>query len=207
MEFNAMAPSNTFGPPAHMPAFTDVDERWGPLAHLAGQWAGDQGRDFSYSYSAKDDTENLYREEITFDPFGPVDNGPQSLFGLDYRMKAWRIGADDFFHMEVGYWLWEPATEKLLRCFMVPRSTTMVAAGKVAANATSFALHAEIGSATNGVLQNDYLHEGAARTIAYDLEVDFAGGNYSYKEDTVMEMAAHGGAVMHHTDQNTLQKI
>ena len=72
---------------------------------------------------------------------------------------------------------------------------------------TSFALHAEIGSATNGVLQNDYLHEGAARTIAYDLEVDFAGGNYSYKEDTVMEMAAHGGAVMHHTDQNTLQKI
>ena len=92
-----MAPDTTFGPPAHMAAFSDVDKSWGPLAKLAGQWTGDQGRDFSYSYSEKNDTENLYREEITFDPFGPVDNGQQSLFGLDYRMKAWRIGADDFF--------------------------------------------------------------------------------------------------------------
>ncbi len=201
-----MAPNNTFGPAAHMPAFTDVDERWGPLALLAGQWAGDQGRDFSYSYSEKADTENLYREEITFDPFGPVDNGPQSLFALDYRMKAWRIGADDFFHMEVGYWQWEPATETLLRCFIVPRSTTIIAAGSAAANATSFSLRAEIGSATNGVLQNDYLFEAAARTTSYSLDVDLSGGNYAYKEDTVMEMAVHGGAEMHHTDENTLEK-
>jgi len=202
-----MAPDTTFGPPAHMAAFTDVDERWGPLAKLAGQWAGDQGRDFSYSYSEKDDTENLYREEITFDPFGPVDNGPQSLFALDYRMKAWRIGADDFFHMEVGYWLWEPATDKLYRCFMVPRSTTIVAAGSAAADATTFHLEAKQGSSTNGVLQNDYLFEAAARTISYSLDVDLSGGNYAYKEDTVMEMAVHGGAEMHHTDENTLAKV
>ena len=201
-----MAPDTTFGPPAHMAAFTDVDERWGPLAKLAGQWAGDQGRDFSYSYSEKDDTENLYREEITFDPFGPVDNGPQSLFALDYRMKAWRIGADDFFHMEVGYWLWEPATDKMYRCFMVPRSTTIVAAGTAAADATSFHLEAKQGSSTNGVLQNDYLFEAAARTTSYSLDVDLSGGNYAYKEDTVMEMAVHGGAEMHHTDENTLEK-
>ena len=54
-----MATGTTFGAPAHMAAFTDVDERWGPLEKLAGQWAGDQGRDFSYSYSEKKDTENL----------------------------------------------------------------------------------------------------------------------------------------------------
>jgi len=202
-----MAPDTTFGPPAHMAAFTDVDERWGPLAKLAGQWAGDQGRDFSYSYSEEKDTENLYREEITFDPFGPVDNGPQSLFALDYRMKAWRIGADDFFHMEVGYWLWEPANGKIHRCFMVPRSTTIIAAGTTAADATSFRLEAKQGSNTNGVLQNDYLFDGAARTVSYTLDVDLSGGNYSYKEDTTMEMAAHGGAEMRHTDENTLQKI
>ena len=202
-----MAPDTTFGQPAHMATFTDVDERWGPLAKLAGQWASDQGRDFSYSYSEKKDTENLYREEVTFDPLGPVDNGTQSLFGLDYRMKSWRIGADDFFHMEVGYWLWEPATEKLLRCFMVPRSTTIIAAGTVAADATSFRLVAKQGSGTNGVLQNEYLFEGAARTISYGLDVDLAGGHYAYKEDTTMEMAAHGGAEMHHTDENTLKRV
>jgi len=189
-----------------MAAFTDVDERWGPLEKLAGQWAGDQGRDFSYSYSEKKDTENLYREEITFDPFGPVDNGTQQLFALDYRMKAWRLGADDFFHMEVGYWLWEPATGNLLRCFMVPRSTTIIASGQVEAGATTFTLTAETGSATNGVLQNAYLHGGAARTTSYELSVDLADGNYSYQEDTVLEMATHGGSEMHHTDQNTLKR-
>ena len=201
-----MATGTTFGAPAHMAAFTDVDERWGPLEKLAGQWAGDQGRDFSYSYSEKKDIENLYREEITFDPFGPVDNGTQQLFALDYRMKAWRLGADDFFHMEVGYWTWEPATGNLLRCFMVPRSTTIIASGQAEAGATTFTLKAEAGSGTNGVLQNEYLHGGAARTTSYELSVDLAGGNYSYKEDTVMQMAAHGGGEMHHTDQNTLTR-
>lgn len=197
----------TFGPPAHMAAFTDVDERWGPLAKLAGQWAGDKGRDFSYSYGEQKDTENLYREEITFDPFGPVDNGKQQLFALDYRMKAWRLGADDFFHMEVGYWTWEPATGKIHRCFMVPRTTTIIAEGTASADATTFKLSAKQGSPTNGILSNSYLYDGAARCTAYELDVDLAGGNYAYKEDTVLAMAAHGGKEMHHTDENTLSKV
>ena len=202
-----MATGTTFHPPAHMAAFSDVDERWGPLAKLAGQWAGDKGRDFSYSYGEKKDIENLYREEVTFDPFGPVDNGKQQFFALDYRMKAWRLGADDFFHMEVGYWLWEPATGEILRCFMVPRSTTIVAVGKTTADATGFKMEAKQGSPTNGILSCGYLYEGAAKTVRFDLEVDLSGGNFAYKEDTVMEMAAHGGAEMHHTDENTLQRV
>ena len=202
-----MGTGTTFHPPAHMAAFTDVDERWGPLAKLAGQWAGDKGRDFSYSYGEKKDTENLYREEITFDPFGPVDNGSQQLFALDYRMKAWRLGADDFFHMEVGYWQWEPATGLIHRCFMVPRSTTMIAEGKTTADATTFKLSAKQGSPTNGILSNSYLYDGAARSVSFELAVDLAGGNFSYKEDLVMEMASHGGAQMHHTDENTLEKV
>ncbi len=199
--------ATTFGPPAHMAAFSDVDDRWGPLAKLAGQWAGDKGRDFSFSYGESKDTENLYREEVTFDPFGPVDNGKQSMFALDYRMKAWRLGADDFFHMEVGYWLWEPATGTVLRCFMVPRSTTIVAEGSAAADATSFKLVAKQGSPTNGILSNSYLHDGAARCTRFEVEVDLSGGRYAYKEDTILEMGSHGGAEMHHTDENTLEKV
>ena len=118
-----MATGTSFNLPAHGAAFSDADERWGPLQKLAGQWASDKGRDFSYSYSKEKDIENLYREAITFDPFGPVDNGKQSLFGLDYRMKAWRLGADDFFHMEVGYWLFDADAGLIHRCFMVPRTT------------------------------------------------------------------------------------
>ena len=196
----------TFHPPAHMAAFSDVDERWGPLARLSGQWEGDQGRDFSYSYSAKADTENLYREETTFDPFGPVDNGSQQLFGLDYRMKAWRLGADEPFHMEVGYWLFEPATGAIHRCFMVPRSMSIVAEGKTEADATTFHLSAEQGSLTNGILSNSYLAKGAAAGVSYTLDVDLSGGRFGYKEDLVMRMAAHGGEEMHHTDENVLDR-
>ena len=202
-----MTIGTSFNRPAHMEAFTDADERWGPLQKLAGQWASDKGRDFSYSYSEKKDIENLYREEASFDPFGPVDNGTQQLFGLDYRMKAWRLGADDFFHMEVGYWLYEPATGLIHRCFMVPRSTTIVAIGEAAADATSFKLSAKEGSPTNGILSNAYLYDGAARSISFELAVDLAAGKFAYKEDLVMTMASHGGAEMHHTDENTLERF
>ncbi len=197
----------SFNKPAHMAAFADVDDQWGPLAKLAGQRASDKGRDFSYSYSEKKDIENLYREEITFDPFGPVDNGPQRLFGLDYRMKAWRIGADDFFHMEVGYWLWEPSTGTISRNFMIPRSTTISAVGTAAADATKFTLSAVQGSATNGILSNEYLFKGAAKTVSYELQVDLSDGNFAYKENSVLAMSAHDGAEMHHTDENTLSKV
>ena len=122
-------------------------------------------------------------------------------------MKAWRIGADDFFHMEVGYWLWEASTGTLQRCFMVPRSTTIIAEGKAAADATSFKLSSKQGSPTNGILSNSYLYDGAAKSTRYDLEVDLSGGNYAYKEDLVLEMASHGGKEMHHTDENTLSKV
>lgn len=197
----------TFGRPAHMTAFSDVDERWGPLAKLAGQWAGDKGRDFSYSYGLKKDSENLYREEVTFDPFGPVDNGSQQLFALDYRMKAWRLGAEDFFHMEVGYWQFEPATGKIYRCFMVPRTTTIIAEGTTTADATAFKMSAKQGSGTNGILSNSYLFDGAARCTGFEVEVDLAGGKYAYKEDTILQMATHGGVEMHHTDENTLERV
>ena len=202
-----MTIGTSFNRPAHMEAFTDADERWGPLQKLAGQWASDKGRDFSYSYSEKKDIENLYREEASFDPFGPVDNGTQQLFGLDYRMKAWRLGADDFFHMEVGYWLYEPATEEIHRCFMVPRSSTTVAVGTAAADAKAFSLTAKQGSPTNGILSNAYLYDGAARGTSYTVDVDLADGKFSYSENFVMEMASHGGAQMNHTDKNTLEKV
>lgn len=90
---------------------------------------------------------------------------------------------------------------------MVPRSTTIVAAGSTKADATRFKLTPEQGFPTNGILSNEYLFKEAAKTVSYELNVDLTGGNYSYKEDTVLEMAVHGGAAMHHTDQNTLSKI
>ena len=48
-------------------------------------------------------------------PFGPVDNGTQALYGLDYRMAAWRGDEENPFHTEVGYWLWD-AADRAVSC-------------------------------------------------------------------------------------------
>ena len=41
---------------------------------------------------------NKYRERLTLDPFGPVNNHAQTLYGLKYSTTAWRIGSEDPFH-------------------------------------------------------------------------------------------------------------
>ena len=35
-----------------------------------------------------------YLEKCTLKPFGPVDNGDQHLYGLDYRSAMWRGGRE-----------------------------------------------------------------------------------------------------------------
>ena len=118
----------------------------GPLAALVGTWEGDEGLDVSFHNAERAIGDTPYRERVTFNPFGPVDNGRQCLFGLDYRMAAWRAGEDDPFHTEVGYWLWDSSSGEVMRCFMVPRGSTLLAGGVTTADATSFTMHAEVGS-------------------------------------------------------------
>ena len=43
-----------------------------------------------------------YREKLSLKPFGPVENGRQVLYGLDYKTAAWREGEENPFHTEVG---------------------------------------------------------------------------------------------------------
>src|SRR5262249_14784832 len=61
---------------------------WGPLAALIGEWEGDQGLDVSFINATGRITETKFRETVTMAPFGPVANGTQTIYGLDYRMAA-----------------------------------------------------------------------------------------------------------------------
>ena len=72
----------------------------GPLATLAGTWEGDQGLDVAFQHARGDIGETPYRERITFNPFGPVDNGTQCLYGLDYR-TALQLMVAGFFQSVV----------------------------------------------------------------------------------------------------------
>jgi len=176
----------------------------GPLAALAGTWEGDKGVDFSRVHSKE--TETKFREKAVFEPLGPVKNGPQVLYGLRYATTAWRIGEDDAFHEEVGYWLWDKDNKQVLRCFMVPRGVLINAGGTIEADSKELHLSAEVGSETYGILSNKYLDE-TYKTKKYVLDVAILDdGAFSYKEDTQLWIPINK-AIFHHTDQNTLVKV
>lgn len=63
---------------------------WGPLAALIGEWEGEGGLDTAYSHGRAAVVNTPCREKVTVKPFGPVDNGRQSLYGLGYRTAMWR---------------------------------------------------------------------------------------------------------------------
>jgi hypothetical protein len=180
-------------------------EQWGPLGGLVGTWQGDQGLDVSFHNDKGKIQETPFHERTSFRPFGPVENGPQILFGLDYRTAACRFGEQTPFHTELGYWMWDGANRQVMRCFTVPRGFTVIAGGTVEPGATKFKLEAELGSTSYGMLSNRYLDE-VARSTRFDVVVTIDGDTFSYDETTVVEHQRTNGIVLH-TDRNTLKRL
>jgi hypothetical protein len=181
-----------------------ANSEWGPLAGLIGEWEGDEGLDVSYHNVERAVGETKYREKVSMKPFGPVDNGNQHLYGLDYRMAAWRAGEENPFHTEVGYWLWDAATNQVMRCFMVQRGSTLIAGGTAQPNATEFSLEANLGDNTYGILSNKYLDENA-RTTKYTTTITMHADTFSYDECTTYSHF-RGGEIAH-TDRNVLHRV
>lgn len=183
----------------------DLLARLGPLAALAGVWEGTKGEDIAPS-DDRGTEENKFRERMTFDPFGPVRNHEQVLYGLWYATTAWRIGEDGPFHEELGYWLWDPADKQVLRCFMVPRGVTILAGGTAEPTATSFSLAADLGSPTYGICSNKFL-DREFKTERYELTVTLLDRDrMRYEEDTQLRMPGRKD-LFHHRDSNTLTRV
>lgn len=177
----------------------------GPLAHLAGVWEGNKGDDIAPS-DDRNTENNKFRERIVFEPFGPVDNHEQRLFGLRYLTQAWRLGEDSSFHEETGYWLWDSSTKEIMRCFLIPRGVSVIAGGKYQDGANEFELSAMLGSPTYGICSNPFL-DREFQTVEYKLKVTLLGdGKFSYHEDTVLKIKGNPN-LFHHTDQNTLTRV
>ena len=137
---------------------------WGPLAALIGEWEGTGGLDSAYSHSRGEVLSTPYLEKVEMKPFGPVDNGSQSLYGLDYHSAMWRDDEAAPFHTEVGYWLYDGATGEVMRGFVVPRGITVLAGGSTAADARSFTMSASQGHRTYAIGENAYLAANASTT-------------------------------------------
>jgi hypothetical protein len=171
---------------------------------LIGDWEGSEGLDVSFHNHASKLAETPFRERVTLAAFGPVLNGAQELYGLDYRMAACRLNEENPFHTEIGYFLWDARASQVMRCFMVPRGVTLLAAGPAKASDTSFSLEANVGSETHGILSNEYLAK-KARTSKYVCKMTSHGDTFSYESCTTY-LHATGGEIAH-TDRNTLRRI
>jgi hypothetical protein len=181
-------------------------EELGPLAGLEGVWEGEKGTDTAPDDDRVSTEINRYRERMTFEPTGVVRNHEQQLYGLRYATTAWRIGEEEPFHEELGYWLWDAGEKQVLRCFMVPRGVTVIAGGTAEPDARSFDLAADVGSETYGICSNRFL-DREFRTVRYELRFERRGDDtIHYWEDTVLQIRGQDEP-FHHTDENTLTRV
>lgn len=175
----------------------------GPLAALAGTWEG-EGVDIHPV--AEGSEEAPFIERIVLQPTDPQTNGPQLYYGLRYHTHIVEPGSNATFHDQVGYWLWEAATGKLVQSVAIPRGQTALAIGYATADARSFELVATRGSEVNGICSNPFL-EYAFKTVEYRIKVTAnADGTWSYESDTVL-MVRGRSEPFHHIDRNTLRRV
>jgi hypothetical protein len=177
----------------------------GPLEGLQGTWEAAEGLDVAYSHERGAIANTPFRERTTFNSFGPVENGRQVLYGLDYRTAAWRGDEENPFHTEVGYWLWDAGEGQVMRCFVVPRGSMVLAGGLSGPDADILHMEAEVGSETYGILSNPYLAV-QARTVRYEVTVTVGDGVFSYEETSTI-VHSRLAEVLEHTDRNTLRRV
>lgn len=179
----------------------------GPLEQFLGEWEGNVGVDLSYHNKEDETAETGYFERAWFHPIPIVENGPQTMHGLNYKMTAWRHGEEELdpFHDEVGYLLWEPSTSQVLRCFAVPRGIAILGGGTAQPTDRSLHFRADPGSPSYGLVQNRHLLDQATCGLFESTFTVNDDGTFSYTSDLVLKLAATGEE-MHHTDQNTLHR-
>jgi len=188
------------------PAGIDVDtlKNLGPLSGMAGVWQGTRGLDVKPK--ADGARKQAYVERIELQPIDPQTNGPQLLYGLRYHTHVVKPDQVKTYHDQVGYWLWEPATETVIHTLTIPRGQTVMASGKAAADARTFELVATKGSESFGICSAPFLLH-AFKTVEFRIKVSIHDdGTWSYEEDTVMEILGQS-ELFHHVDRNTLTKV
>lgn len=182
----------------------DTLQNLGPLTKMAGIWQGTRGLDIKPK--AEGPKKQAYVERIELHPIDPQTNGPQLLYGLRYHVHITKPDQVKTYHDQVGYWLWEPATETIIHTLTIPRGQTAMAFGKAGADAKEFELVATQGSDTYGICSAPFL-DHVFKTVEFHIQVKINDdGTWSYDQDTVLKIVGQE-ELFHHKDKNVLHKI
>lgn len=182
-----------------------MSNEWGPLAGLIGEWEGAGGIDRAFKHSMNIVFDTPYREVCTMKPFGPVENGSQALYGLDYKSAMWRDDEENPFHTEVGYWLWDAETGEVMKGFVVPRGITVLAGGTTSADAKRWTMKAAIGHEQYAIGENTYLAANAS-SRSYEVTITVGDDTFSYDQVTMLNMKEFDEPFAH-TDIHTLHRV
>jgi hypothetical protein len=182
----------------------DTLSNLGPLSPMAGIWEGTGGAD---QHPAAWGTEaNTFDEHIELQPIDRQTNGPQLFYGLRYHTHIVKPGEVETFHDQVGFWLWEPATNAVLLTLGIPRGQVLLAGGTAEPDATEFEVRAEVGTEIFGILSNRFLDQ-SFRTLSYRMKVTAnPDGTWSYEEEGLLDIPDRDEPFPH-TDRNTLTRI
>lgn len=110
------------------------------------------------------------------------------------------------FHEQVGFWLWEPATQTVTFTLAIPRGQVALASGTCAPDARAFEVRAERGSLTFGICTAPFL-DANFTTIDFRMTVRTNDdGTWSYDQNTRMQLPDRDEP-FDHVDSNTLRRI
>jgi hypothetical protein len=185
------------------PSNVDLDtlQNLGPLRRMAGIWKGTRGLDIKPK--ADGPRKQAYVEHMDLQPIDPVTNGPQLLYGLRYLVLITKPEQVKTYHEQVGYWLWEPATETVTHTLTIPRAQTVMVSGQVKPDADRFEL---VTSNGQGICSSAFI-DHAFKTVEFRIKVSFNDdGTWAYDEDTVL-MIKGQTEPFHHQDTNLLAKV
>lgn len=183
---------------------TNTLNNLGPLSGMAGIWEGQRGLDVKPKVEGA--KQQVYVEHIELQPIDPQTNGPQLLYGLRYHSHMVKPDQVKTYHEQVGYWLWEPATNTIIHSITIPRGLTVMAEGNANADAKEFELVATHGSEHFGIRSSPFL-DYAFKTVEFRIKVTINSINsWSYDEDTVLKIRGNTD-LFHHSDKNTLTRI
>jgi len=178
---------------------------FGPLTGLIGNWQGDKGVDIAPEPDGPD--ENLYYETLSFEAVGDVDNvGEQFLAIVNYTQQVRHKSNDQLFHHQVGYFLWDAATETVTHCFTIPRGVALVAGGKATQEGEGVIIDVAAGEASSEwpIAQSPFMAQKAS-TTSFCMQLQLSGEQLSYQQTTLLNI--YGNKHFEHTETNVLQRV